>query len=1164
MAVATDYVAVVQQLYVSYFGRPADYFGLQNFTAQLAALNAPTDFTALNTAVQTAPTGALAALVNSFNASTESSSLYGTDTSQVGISKFVEAIYENVLGRAPDVEGWAYWTNEITSGRLTRANVAMAITQGALENTSAQGLLDKAAVTNKLAVATNFTAALDTVTEINAYSGDTAAATARGLLAGVDSTTSVTAYQSTVEAAVATVVTGSIPSTNTALTDAVDTVVGGNGNDIFTGVVGTGATLNALDSVDGGAGTDTLNVLAVGAFTTLGGGVSVKNVENITIRGSSDITYDSTTESGVVGVTKLSVTQGANVDVTAAATTAVTVAGATGTIAVDGGLTQTVTATGGNTIDLTGSKGAITVTASAQDSAITIDGGTTVAVTSTAAVAGSDIEIGTTTAPTGAVVVNTTGAAAAGADVTLGDITVTGGTTVSVIAAATSDASFAATDLTKATVVEGAIDINGGAKTTTVTVQQSATVASKDAVDAAAGAYSTDVVTFKALASGKQVTIEGLIFTASKDLTAAEVAAAFANIAAGASQGSGVAGNGIYTGVLTADWTSAAASGATVTFTSKTKVADTLAVSTNGTALATPVHTAGSTSTDAVTGVLGVTAGAVTLSGAALATVSVDGYGTGSAVVSDKLTSLSLANSAEDFAVTNTAATSLSLTLNKITGAAAIDLGSVYTSLDLVTATKDSAIALIADGVKTLTVSGTNAVDLSDAATDLSALVTLKVTGAAGVSVDASGANVTSVDTSGTTGDSTITVDATKATFTGGAGVDTVTLLAAAPTKAVSLGAGDDVLILAATTTSSTANLAGGDGTDTIVFATGADAEDASTDALFEAKISGFEKVGITTFGGADVTVNLDNLDNINYVVVEGATANVLTLDHVANNFTLELTGDTSAATSIDVVLDDATGTSDSINVVLTTDGDTDFGTVNAAGVETIKLTATDTDEDTIDTQTIDLVSTTVKSIVITGNSNVTLANTGDVKLASVDGSAMTGVLTASTNGTLAETIKGGAAADVLTAAGNGDTLIGGAGNDTLIATGNLAKLTGGAGTDTFNVSDATSNVNSYATITDLSVGDIIAFGAGTAFNASKVLLEDTAVFQDYANAAIAESATGDISWFQIGGNTYVIDNVSGGTTFDNGNDLIVKITGNVDLSHASFSATAHTLVLVG
>src|SRR5689334_19840061 len=100
---AQDYASVVQQLYVSYFGRPADYFGLQNFEQQLDAIGAPKTFADLQAAVQadTAGTSALSQLVNSFNSSAESAALYGTDNSQLGISKFVTAIYQNVLGRDP-------------------------------------------------------------------------------------------------------------------------------------------------------------------------------------------------------------------------------------------------------------------------------------------------------------------------------------------------------------------------------------------------------------------------------------------------------------------------------------------------------------------------------------------------------------------------------------------------------------------------------------------------------------------------------------------------------------------------------------------------------------------------------------------------------------------------------------------------------------------------------------------------------------------------------------------------------------------------------------------------------------------------------------------------------------------------------------------------------
>src|SRR5471030_1761691 len=297
---AQDYASVVQQLYVSYFGRPADYFGLQNFESQLNALNAPTTVAALNAAAQAAPTSALGQLINSFSASTEATNLYGTDTSQIGTSKFIEQIYLHVLNREPDADGWTFWVNAIQSGSLTRANAALAITQGASANTSTQGLLDAATVANKLTVATNFTADLTgNVAAINGYSGDAAAAIARGMLATVDSTTNTTAFQATVDSTVATITAG--PSVNTSLTNGVDTIVGTAANDVFTGTMtthtaSTADTLNSLDSIDGGAGNNTLSVLVLDdaahdgtSFTGLPSGVSLTNIQNLSIRSAVDI-----------------------------------------------------------------------------------------------------------------------------------------------------------------------------------------------------------------------------------------------------------------------------------------------------------------------------------------------------------------------------------------------------------------------------------------------------------------------------------------------------------------------------------------------------------------------------------------------------------------------------------------------------------------------------------------------------------------------------------------------------------------------------------------------------------------------------------------------------------------------------------------------------------
>ncbi len=188
--VASDYSTIVEQLYVSYFGRPADSGGFANFKARMAELQAPTDIQNLTAAYGNDP--ALRNLIDSFGSSDESKALYAGDT-----AAFVTAIYTNLLGRAPDAEGRAYWAGNIDRGDLTRANASLAIMAGAFNNTSEQGRIDATLIRNRVTVASNFSAALvgDFAT---AYSGNAAAASARAMLATVTANTDTAAFQSTV------------------------------------------------------------------------------------------------------------------------------------------------------------------------------------------------------------------------------------------------------------------------------------------------------------------------------------------------------------------------------------------------------------------------------------------------------------------------------------------------------------------------------------------------------------------------------------------------------------------------------------------------------------------------------------------------------------------------------------------------------------------------------------------------------------------------------------------------------------------------------------------------------------------------------------------------------------------------------------------------------
>jgi len=79
----------------------------------------------------------------------------------------------------------------------------------------------------------------------------------------------------------------------------------------------------------------------------------------------------------------------------------------------------------------------------------------------------------------------------------------------------------------------------------------------------------TYTLLFQALSAGQSVTVDGLTLTATGDISAADVAAGFANLPASATEGSAVT-NGSWSGTLSADWSTAEANGAAVTFTSMT------------------------------------------------------------------------------------------------------------------------------------------------------------------------------------------------------------------------------------------------------------------------------------------------------------------------------------------------------------------------------------------------------------------------------------------------------------------------------------------------------------------------------------------------------------------------------------------------------------------
>jgi S-layer protein len=481
------------------------------------------------------------------------------------------------------------------------------------------------------------------------------------------------------------------------------------------------------------------------------------------------------------------------------------------------------------------------------------------------------------------------------------------------------------------------------------------------------------------------------------------------------------------------------------------------------------------------------------------------------------------------------------------------------------------------------------------------------------------------VDTTATTGTVRTSIDAAAVTYSGGAGVDRVTaagVTVAGDTtttvsKGISTGAGNDIVTLTSSAGTGalaiSASINAGDGTDTLSMSTRdavtvATAVSGLTSAVFKSYVTGFETLSVSDATiAADTTIALAALGFGSSVSLASAVSasKKLTLDNFANGGTLTFAASQSNAGS-EVALTNAIAfaataantaasyVGNSVNLVLasnsyfTYDGNNnnalvslqdnrDAGTVTLTNVGTVNITSSDTGADYygyVGDNTITLNNAKAHTVNVTGNANLALSLSNTTLPVMIDGSSMTGDLTVTANATLTgATVKGGEGYDALTAStGNAaDTLIGGGGKDTLTSNAGASSLTGGAGSDTFFVGTVSAAKTIYTTITDASAGDRLKLidvgGATETFRAAKIDLSSlgaSATLDAAVNLAIKGSAAGEIRWFQFGGDTFVIEAAAARSATDNfadGSDLIVKLSGAIDLGLAGFSASSQTLV---
>lgn len=242
----------LNKIYLAYFGRPVDASGLTTFSKM-----------------------EIGNVIGAFDSSKESQDLYGTDP----VAK-INAIYKNLFGREAEPEGLKGWLDRLATGEVTPASAALEILKRAQNS-------DAVAVANKVAAADAFTnEVLKSTTSMVGYGGNAAAEAARNWLSKVNAESDMAKVTAEVAAAVTSVATiGGVEGKTFTLTTGVDNFVGTVGNDTVSGTLAaTGATFNAFDKIDGGAGVDTLNIAATAASNfAVPPATTISNVEIVNV-----------------------------------------------------------------------------------------------------------------------------------------------------------------------------------------------------------------------------------------------------------------------------------------------------------------------------------------------------------------------------------------------------------------------------------------------------------------------------------------------------------------------------------------------------------------------------------------------------------------------------------------------------------------------------------------------------------------------------------------------------------------------------------------------------------------------------------------------------------------------------------------------------------------
>lgn len=189
---APAHEALAEQLYVSFYGRPATQAELSALSLNLKAAAAPTSLAELDAILPT--NTATRQVLDAFPLNREWKDQYPT-TGYAGYDfSFVKAVYNNLFNRDPDIATWETIALAIHGGSLTRVKAALAIASGA------KGA-DAELAARKFTAARAFTRALVPGASADSYAGAVPFAMGRAFLQDIASAADQAAIQAQQDAA---------------------------------------------------------------------------------------------------------------------------------------------------------------------------------------------------------------------------------------------------------------------------------------------------------------------------------------------------------------------------------------------------------------------------------------------------------------------------------------------------------------------------------------------------------------------------------------------------------------------------------------------------------------------------------------------------------------------------------------------------------------------------------------------------------------------------------------------------------------------------------------------------------------------------------------------------------------------------------------------------